>query len=167
MAKKVDMNKYRRRTDKDNGEPDLTIIPSAKNGIQLPAMEWMLINPPKPRFKVNMGNITKAEWFPKISIDTQIPVADYIAVINWWFDKAREDESYGTLMVETFSSFRPGVLKEQVLLAKGWLIKHAGFKNARTGKFNARKKDIDSFLTGWLTRDLNNPKLVKTNRGKW
>lgn len=162
----IHLEKYRNKEDNELGKADLTIFPAPVNGLQLPPIERMLIEQPQPKYKVNMKNLSEAHWYPKIKIDTQMPVADYIAVVNWWFESAKLDAEYVLLTKSTYASFKPMVLDNQTLLAKAWLLKRAGKTNAKTKKFNGRKKDLDSFLSNWLTRQLNYDSNLNSGK-KW
>lgn len=161
--------KIKGRPEGDTSKPYLSITPAKVNGIQLPDIEWFIPEDQRkpPKFKVNFQNLNEAKWFPKICIDSMIPVLEYKAVIEWWFDEARKNEEYSKSIQETFKWFKPGILDTQTNLCKGWLLKKAHSINSRTNKPNARKKDIDSFLINWLTKELNKPYNIIQKNKKW
>ena len=90
---------------------------------------------------VTLSNKNDVEWFPAINIiSTNLTNSQYIELIEWWFEKAQDNEKYCLGIEERFGMYN--WLLPEIRKAHNWLIDNP----------HNRKRDINMYLTYWLRR---------------
>jgi hypothetical protein len=131
-------------------EATLKIIPHVnKDGTQLPPMFFLGIK--SKRFEVTIENMSSTVWHPAIIIDSETcSPEDYIKMVDWWFEKARENEDYVEMLADTFKNLRNH--SDDIRKAMAWLKTTSAYNLTGRGKYAKRKKEVGKFLMNWLNR---------------
>lgn len=85
--------------------------------------------------------LSTGKWFPSIQLKTNnVSVTEYCEMIDYWFQKAVEDDNYVERIHQRYSDIPD--YKQQIERAYNWLLDNP---------FD-RRKDINRFVCGWLDR---------------
>jgi len=147
----LNLNNYVPTTDQTKAT--LKIVPlAAEDGSQGPPL--FFIGKRSKRFMVTPENMDDALWNKNVFLDDKLSPRDYMTVVDWWFDKAQEDEEYKEIIGATFKHLND--LSVQINKAHRWLLTTGAHTVSGSGKFNKRKKNIGKFLDHWLNKALDN-----------
>lgn len=139
---------------KEGENPTLCITPMMlADGTQPPKLYFKTVRAAQPvanEKTITSGDVT---WYPKVKLDVTGSPKDYIELVYWWFETARQDEVYRNELRRTYG--RLPTFSDEVEKARNWLVTDAAYYQTPSGRYKKRKKDIDAYLKGWLGRVLD------------